>query len=141
MPYHHGDGDPPNPMQAYRGSFPDGSIRFLPPYSKSSARYRLPHDGAFDDGHERCESCVHYVDGGGCHLVRGGIDASAYCERFYADYMVAGHEHENGNVEVNFEAFSDGEFDWEPDDLDDFADSLRASIGTRVRARTRTRSE
>ncbi|MEF8808925.1 hypothetical protein [Natronomonas sp.] len=114
-------------------AFDDGSIRFTPPHSKRQAAYRRPGGPDFDPDHERCDSCAHYIPGGGCHLVQGEIDPDAYCEEFYADYGAFGHEHDEF-VEVNAEFVGD-DFDWEPDDVEEFIDTLDEKLGELVKRR------
>lgn len=109
----------------------DGSIRFLPPHTKKEADYLTPSDPQFDDSHSRCGSCVHFIEGGGCHFVQGDIDPAAYCGEFYADYGVFSHLHDDF-VEVNAELVSP-RWDYRERDIEEFLDDL----GERLQQRRR----
>lgn len=106
--------------------FEDGSIRFTPDFTKREANYREKGDPAFDDDHKPCATCVHYIPGEGCHMVRGRIKPDEYCEEFFADYGVFGHRHEN-YVEKNMEMFG-GAFDWDERDVDEFVDDVEEAL-------------
>ena len=64
----------------------NGAVEFLPEFDKNGADY-LPA-GQNNTGNH-CQDCVHYIEGGGCHLVRGEIDPRAYCD-LYADFGLFG---------------------------------------------------
>jgi hypothetical protein len=63
----------------------DGSVVMMPPFTKEEADYLEDGDGP------NCGDCVHYLEGGGCSLVQGEIDETAYCDRFYADVGLFGN--------------------------------------------------
>lgn len=58
----------------------EGSLTILPPFSKDTAGYtdRSPTI-------KSCEDCVHFVENGGCTLVRGDINPDGFCNEFFAD--------------------------------------------------------
>lgn len=109
----------------------DGSIRFFPPNTKREAGYTTTNDRDFDHGHERCRDCVHFIEGGGCHLVQGEIDPSAYCDEYYADYGVFAHGH-GGYVEVNLEMIG-RKYDLDRDDIEDLVDEIEERAQQRLR--------
>lgn len=109
----------------------DGSIRFMPPYTKADADYHPVNADDFDPDHDRCGSCVHFIEGGGCHLVQGDIDPRAYCEEFYADYGVFAHDH-GSHVEVNAELVGPG-WDFDERSIEEFVDDLEERLQQRRR--------
>lgn len=109
----------------------DGSIRFMPPYTKKAAEYQPLGSDEFDQTHDRCGSCVHFIEGGGCHLVQGDIDPEAYCEEFYADYGVFAHEHDDF-VEVNAELVGP-DWDFSERSIEEFVDDLEERLQQRRR--------
>lgn len=115
--------------------FEDGSIRFTPPFSKEAADYRRRQDGDFDRGHGRCEACVHYIEGGGCHFVQGEIDPLAYCAEFFSDYGMFAHDH-GDYVEVNAELVSP-EWDYDGADIRDLVDAIEERLQQRSREQRR----
>lgn len=117
--------------------YDDGSIRFVPPFSKDEAAYRSPVDDTFDRTHDVCATCVHYVPGHGCHFVQGEIDPGAYCEEFYANYGVFAHSH-GDKTEVNAELMG-GEFDWSTANVSDFVDEIEGRLRRAVRGRDKAR--
>lgn len=112
-------------------SFSDGSIRFKPPFKKSDVDYKNEGDPSFDETHSRCKDCAHYIDGGGCKMVQGGIEDDSYCEDLYADIGVFGHKHDIG-VEENLIIWGDG-FSWSIEDAKEFAMDMRERIEQRIR--------
>lgn len=112
----------------------DGSIRFKPAFTKPEADYRSPRDADFDASHDRCGDCVHFIEGGGCHLVQGDIDPSAYCAEFYADYGVFAHDH-GDHMEVNAELISPA-FDAREANIQDFVDEIEERLQQRRREAT-----
>lgn len=110
-----------------REVYSDDYIEFLPPETKNESGYIQPGNPDFDRGHDRCEDCAHYIEGGGCHIVRGQIDPEAYCESFYADVGVFGDMRANPNLVIWGDAF-----DWSRDDLDQFMEDAREWIMERV---------
>lgn len=111
----------------------DGSVRFMPPFSKSEAVYRPTSDPDFQSSHDRCGDCVHYIDGGACHFVQGDINPAAYCEEYYADYGVFAHDHDD-YVEVNAELIGDK---WDLDEaaIADLVDEIEERAQQRLRTR------
>jgi len=77
--------EPPVPSQSggnsIREVYEDGYIEFLPQYTKEEAEYEV----SMGRSEMNCEDCAHYIDGGGCHVVRGAIEPDAHCENYYAD--------------------------------------------------------
>ncbi len=57
--------------------------KFIPPYSKNDANYHQPGSG--ENPQFDCKDCVHYIEGGGCHMVQGEINPEGHCEDLYAD--------------------------------------------------------
>lgn len=110
---------------------PDGRITFLPPNPKDEAGYRTEGSPDFDPTHDRCGSCAHFIPGGGCHVVQGNIDPADYCEAFYADYGVFGHDH-GDRIEVNME-LAGGAMEFSPLDIERFLISVRSRLQRRVR--------
>lgn len=115
-------------------TFEDGSIRFLPPFTKEEAAYFPTDDPAFDPTHDRCGSCVHYIPGMGCHFVQGEIDPEAYCEEFYADYAAFAHEHP-GHAEINAELAAPN-WAWSEETITDFVTDVRERLEQRRRDRS-----
>lgn len=113
--------------------FGDGSIRFVPPFSKEEAEYLRPTDPGFDETHDRCGDCVHFIPDEGCHFVQGKIKPAAYCEEYYADYGAFAHKHE-GHVEVNAELVG-REMHFDERDIRDFVDELEERLQQRNRER------
>lgn len=109
----------------------DGSIRFRPRYTQKEASYLFPGDDDYDDTHKACESCAHFIEGGGCHMVEGPIDLDGYCEEFYADVGVYGHKHPHG-IEENLSLWG-WEFDWDEGDAAEFAMDIRERLQQKVR--------
>lgn len=110
---------------------PDGELdTVFKPFTHGESRYRSPGDPGFDQSHERCRSCAHFDDHGNCRIV-SDIESDGYCEEFYADLGVFGHEHEFG-IENNLNLFGE-DFDWDMDDVDDFVEDLRERLQERVR--------
>lgn len=70
---------------------------FTPPYTKDEADY--VGSSSRNRSAASCEDCVHYIEGGGCHMVQGNIDKEAYCNDLYADVGIFGRER-NGSFEV-----------------------------------------
>lgn len=104
----------------------DGAITFIPPESKRSAGYRTLDEPGFEEDHSRCKSCAHYIEGGGCHMVRGKIDVNAYCEEYYADIGLYGHSHDNF-AELNLTKWGE-EFDWDENDVEDFINRVESKL-------------
>lgn len=134
-----GDDDAPDTMARRKSNtttrvFTDGSIRFTPPYTKAEADYRTDEDPDFDTSHDRCQDCVHYIPGGGCHLVQGEIDPEYYCGEFFADYGVFAHDH-GSYVEVNSELYGSA-LDIEDFDIRDFVDEIEERLQQRMRDAT-----
>lgn len=111
-------------------SFDDGSIRFRPPFTKEQAGYR-EHDSG--DMEKSCSDCSHYIEGGGCHLVQGGIDPNYYCNEFYADVGLFGHS-AGGSPLLNLIMWGE-EFDvhFDKEDVDDILSLMESAMRDRVR--------
>lgn len=117
----------------FYGANGDGTINFLPEYTKTEVGYRTPGTDRFDQDHDRCEDCVHFIEGGGCHLVQGRVSPNAYCEQHYGDYMVAAHDHgAPEGIEVNYEEYGPA-FGFSIADAAQFATQIRERIEQRVR--------
>lgn len=140
-----GSPDPPTDVMAEaRGNttlavFPDGSIRFAPPFTKDQAGYVTPDDPSFDATHDRCADCVHFIPGEGCHFVQGRIDGNAYCSEFYADFGAFAHDH-GDHVEVNAELVGP-EMAFDEADIADFVDEIEERLQQRRREREGSRVE
>lgn len=114
---------------------PNGTVTFVPEYSKEQAGYVAPGRRDFDTTHDRCETCTHYIQGGACHLVEGSILHTAYCEEFYADYTVSAHDHgPPEGIEVNHEEYG-GDFDFSEDAVTDFLGNVRERMQAYIRRR------
>lgn len=116
----------------------DGSVTFMPYYTKQEADYRHEGEANFDDDHKRCISCAHFMSGGGCHIVQGGVRPDDYCENFYADIGVYAQRHPTF-PEINLILWG-LRYDWDRKNIDEFLDRLRddleeKSIQERVLAR------
>lgn len=66
-------------------TFDDGSVRFMPRFTKEEADYTDRAESRDITVH--CEECANYIEGGGCHLVQGPIEPKGFCEEFYSDYV------------------------------------------------------
>lgn len=128
-PREKGDGEEGLDGNRLRKVSNDGYIEFLPPSSKEKAKYREKGESGFDGGHDRCESCAHYIEGGACHMVRGNIMPNDYCEEFFADVGFYGHEHQSF-VELNLAKWGE-KFSWDEDDADEFLEKIRQKLGNR----------
>lgn len=62
---------------------PDGMTCFEPPFTKEEANYKEEKDDILDS--RECLYCVHYLEEGGCRMVKGEVGETDYCERFYSD--------------------------------------------------------
>jgi hypothetical protein len=71
---------------------------FIPPFEKQEVDYKGPSEG--DKPHLDCKDCVHYIKGGGCHMVQGEIDKDGYCEDLYSDMGIFARIY-NGEFEIN----------------------------------------
>ena len=111
--------------------FDDDSIRFKPNFLKQEAGYRWPTDGEYDGTHEKCRSCAHFIEGGGCHIVQGDIDKEGYCEQFYADLGVYGHDH-GDYVEENLIIWG-LDFNWDMEGAKEFANDIVERIEEKIR--------
>jgi hypothetical protein len=69
-----------------REVYSDGHYEFMPPFDKSEAVYYPPGQG--NNPSWDCKDCAHYIEGGGCHLVAGGVSPDGHCEEFYSDIGV-----------------------------------------------------
>lgn len=111
-------------------SFEDGSIKFRPPFTKEQAGYRDHDSGEMG---KACGDCAHYIEGGGCHLVQGGIDPDAYCNEFYADVGLFGHA-AGGSPLMNLIMWGE-QFDvhFDKGDIDDMLSLMESAMRGRVR--------
>lgn len=72
-------------------------------FSHSEAKVKRPSDDDYDPNHSKCKSCAWYDNNGNCRIVED-IEPNYYCENFYADVLVAAHEHPD-KMEVNLVAW------------------------------------
>jgi hypothetical protein len=63
--------------------YSNGAIEFMPQFTKEEADYHGPAQGGSPE--LDCKDCAHYIEGGGCHIVQGGVDPDGHCENYYAD--------------------------------------------------------
>lgn len=77
---------------------------FIPPYEKDEVSYH--YEGEGDKPHLNCEDCVHYIEGGGCHMVQGEIDPEGYCEDLYADVGLFARVYD-GEFEINLASWGE----------------------------------
>lgn len=112
-------------------SFDDGSIRFQPPFTKDEATYREHED---EEGGKACADCAHYIDGGGCHLVQGGIDPDFYCAEFYADVGMFGHA-SRGSPLLNLIMWGEQfEQNFDDADVEDLLNLMESAMENRLRS-------
>jgi hypothetical protein len=102
-----------------------GAITFVPEFTKQQAGYKGPLQ-AEGDSHSRCGDCAHYIEGGGCHLVQGGVNENGYCTELFSDISISGHKHPDG-VEIPITIWGDG-FNWTRQDMQRFAQSVKNKI-------------
>lgn len=76
----------------------DGKTVFVPPYEKDEVEYHGPGEG--ENSHLDCKDCVHYIKGGGCHMVQGEVDRDGYCEDLFADMGLFARLYE-GQFQIN----------------------------------------
>lgn len=67
---------------------------FTPMYSKTDVNYIRARDKP--NGMPDCRDCVHYIEGGGCHMVRGEIEEEGVCEDVYSDIGFFGRVDQQG---------------------------------------------
>ena len=108
----------------------NGSVTFMPQFNKEQADYIGPQDRARDRSHSPCSSCAHYIEGGGCHLVRGGIEPDGYCEEFYSDVSISAHAHPS-QVEIPITIWGE-DFDWSLGDLSKFVKTVEQKIRSKL---------
>jgi len=102
----------------------------IPPYTKPEASYHPPEEGP--KPHLDCKDCVHYVQGGGCKMVRGEVDPDGYCEDLFADFGLFGTM-DNTEFKVNLavwgEMFEDR---FQNVSITEMADEIKETIGNKL---------
>lgn len=107
-------------------AFEDGSIRFLPPFSKERADYDLNGN----EGGKNCRDCAHFVEGGGCLVVQGRIRPQDVCHEFFADFGTFA-DNVDPEIDISLSLFGE-QFDWDRRDITDFIDQLREKMEGRI---------
>ena len=84
---------------------------FTPMYEKDDVDY--VRAGKKDQDRPSCEDCVHFIEGGGCHMVRGEIEEDGICGDLYADIGVFGRVDQSGtsnSFTVSLASYGDSAF-------------------------------
>ncbi len=126
-----------------RGKYDTGETCFNPPYTKNEAFYRVEGSSEFDESHDRCRDCVHYIEQdieegeeqGQCKMVEGIIEPSAYCKQYYSDVGIYAHNHD-GYPQVELISLGDKlaeNFDWDETVVDRLLNDIRDSLNDEMR--------
>lgn len=116
-------------------TFQDGSVKFLPAFTKLEARFIRNAKERFG-AVKVCDDCSHFIKGGACHVVQGEINPNDKCFEFFAD--VGAFADNEGGMDVSLVLWGEI-FDWSEKDVDAFLETMRNKIIDRIERERRGR--